>query len=229
MPSGNDDKEPRRGGNGSGAGPGSPGDGGFTVNDRRFWVTGEGEGEGEQDQTALAAGATRVPSYVEQLQAELAAARKEVAERDEKLREYIAAYKEQVVHGLEETKARLKRDADKELQLARGRLVTGLLEVLDNLQRSLGAAGDTRSLDALLEGLRLVESQFLARLGALGLERIPAVGQRFDPTVHDAVTLVPVTDPAQDGVVVSELQAGYRLGDRVLRAARVAVGKRREA
>ncbi|HEY3359391.1 MAG TPA: nucleotide exchange factor GrpE [Polyangia bacterium] len=219
MPS--DPKAPPGDGNGASR---RPDDGpGFTVHDRRFWVTGEGAEEGD---AAVARAAPRQPSYVEQLTQELEAARQDAAEKDQRLREYIAAYKEQVVHGLEETKERLKRDAEKELQLARGELVTGLLEVLDNLQRSAQAVRETRNLDALLDGLTLVEAQFLGKLGALGLERVPAAaGQPFDPARHEAVAVVPVTDPAQDMHVVNELQAGYVFGDRVLRPARVVVGK----
>ena len=209
------------GAGGNGAGRGGPG---FTVRDRRHWVQ---DGDEPAAGGAAIAGPAeeRQPTYVAQLEADLKAAREAAAEKDARLREYIAAYKEQVGRGLEEAKDRLRREADKELELARGRLLTDLLEVLDNLERSRQAATETHRLDALLEGLGLVEGQFRGALAALGLERIPTVGEAFDPTRHEAVAVVPVGDPAQDRRIIAEVQAGYRLGNRVLRAARVTVGQ----
>ena len=83
-------------GDGNGASPRSGNGPGFTVHDRRFWVTGEGA-----EDTSLAGTAPRQPTYVEQLTQELEAARKDAAQKDQQLREYIGAYKEQVVHGLD--------------------------------------------------------------------------------------------------------------------------------
>src|SRR2546427_1604624 len=99
---------------------------GFTVNDRRFWVEGDGHPTSES-------ATPQYPTYVEQLRAQL-------DEKDRQLQEYIAAYKEQIVRGLEETKQRLSRENERERERLRGRLVEDLLDVLDNLDRSLEAA-----------------------------------------------------------------------------------------
>jgi molecular chaperone GrpE (heat shock protein) len=147
------------------------------------------------------------------------------AEKDVKLRAIVAAYQDEVTKGLEETRARLARDAEKELGLARGEMALRFLEVRDNLTRSLAAAAGGARPDALLAGLQLVVAQFDAALGALGLERIEAAGAPFDPALHEAVTLVADRDPARAGTVVAEIQAGYRLAGRVVRPARVAVGR----
>jgi molecular chaperone GrpE len=203
--------------------PPGDGQGGFAVRDRRYWVTGEGDGDEEAPAVAVVA----PPTSVAQLESELAEARAAVEQRDRRLQEYLAAFQEQVAAGVEETKERLQRNAQKELQLARGDLVLGFLEVLDNLQRTIRAAAETRSVAPLLEGLRLVEGQLERQLAALGLERITALGQPFDPARHDAATVMPVDDPAADQTVVAELQAGYTFAGRVLRPARVAVGKLR--
>jgi molecular chaperone GrpE len=66
------------------------------------------------------------------------------------------------------------------------------------------------------------------KLQELGLARLAAAGQSFDPTRHEAVAVQTVSDPAQDGVVVAELRPGFALGERVLRAAQVRVGKLRQ-
>lgn len=194
---------------------------GFTVKDRRFWA-GNGEaanagGDGGSQPPPGEEPTPQYPSYVEQLRAEL-------AEKDRQLREYIAAYKEQIVKGIDETKARLEREQTREIERLRGRLVVDLLEVLDNLDRSLGAVPPQRH-DAFVDGVRLVRDQFLGKLAALGLEPLEALGQRFDPNQHEAIGLVPVTEPEQDGVVMNVVRAGYRFGDKVLRPAVVQVGK----
>ena len=59
-----------------------------------------------------------------------------------------------------------------------------------------------------------------------GLERIDAVGERFDPSLHEAVNIAPVTDPARHGLVLAQAEPGYRFGERLLRPAKVVVGKR---
>jgi len=63
------------------------------------------------------------------------------------------------------------------------------------------------------------------RISALGAERITVTGQRFDPHLAEAVDAVTVADPEQDGRVVQEVRAGYRIGERILRPARVRVGR----
>jgi molecular chaperone GrpE len=66
---------------------------------------------------------------------------------------------------------------------------------------------------------------FLKRLADLGVEPVPAVGEPFDPEVHEAVDEVAVDDPTLDGRVVAELQRGFRFGDRLVRPAIVRVGR----
>lgn len=175
---------------------------GFVVHDKRFWVDDE-----ERD------AAPEVP-------AEPAPPPPAPAIDAEALRSALA--------DLEETKYRVRRDAEKQLDVQRGRILEALLPVLDNLDRSIDAGAKTGNVEALLEGVKLVQGQFLAALAGFGLERKSALGTRFDPRQHDAVALVPVTDPAQDGAVVHEIEPGYVVGDRVIRAARVVVGRSAE-
>src|SRR5215475_4616477 len=126
---------------------------------------------------------------------------------------------------LEEAKRRVRRDADKQIELMRAQVLESLLPVLDNLERSMAAAADGGSVAGLLGGVRLVHSQFLAALAPFGLSRKSAVGERFDPRIHDAVAVVPVADAREDGVVVSELEPAYVVGERVVRPAKVQVGR----
>lgn len=134
---------------------------------------------------------------------------------------------------LEDAKLRVQRSAEDEAHRLRIRVLEQLIPVLANLDRSIAAAEQPPGTadQALLEGLRHVHNQFLSVLAGFGLERLSAIGARFDPHRHDAVALVPVDDPADDGIVIDELQPGYVFGDVVVSPARVQVGRaaRREA
>ena len=103
-------------------------------------------------------------------------------------------------------------------------LIVSLLPVLDNLDRALSVPEDGSAKD-ILAGVKMVSRQFLSVLDELGVSAIPAKGERFDPALHEAIGAVPVEDAEEDGAVVDEQLRGYRTKDRVLRPARVLVGK----
>jgi molecular chaperone GrpE (heat shock protein) len=123
---------------------------------------------------------------------------------------------------LEAAKGRVERDAAKVVADTRHQLITELLPVLDNLDRTL-AAGPPG--DPMVQGVTQVKSQLESVLRGYGLERFDAAGQRFDPRLHDAVTMTEVAEPERNGLVVTQFEAGYRAGAKVLRPAKVAVGK----
>jgi molecular chaperone GrpE len=104
------------------------------------------------------------------------------------------------------------------------RLASELLPALDDFERALAHAEAEES-DAehhLTKGIRLVQDQLLAALRRTGIETFSPQGERFDPHLHEAVATTPV-EGAESGTVVEVYQAGYRLGDDVLRAAKVVV------
>jgi molecular chaperone GrpE len=107
-------------------------------------------------------------------------------------------------------------------QRANERLLHELLPVLDDLERALEAAAEHEEAK-LEEGVKLVHRSFLALLERHGLSEIEANGA-FDPHVHEALLAQPAED-AEEGSVLQVLQKGYRLGDRVLRPARVIVAE----
>ena len=129
------------------------------------------------------------------------------------------------LRSLEATEARLERNARREAEETRGKLVGELLPVLDNLDRTIRAAQAGRSDPAMLEGVRMVRQQLDGVLRGYGVERIESLGQRFDPAVHEAVGMIAVDDPQRDGIVVHQAEPGYRFGSRLLRPAKVSVGK----
>jgi molecular chaperone GrpE len=115
----------------------------------------------------------------------------------------------------EAARRRVERDAARTAEETRLGLVLRLLPVMDNLDRSV-AHGD---------GTQLIRDQLAEVLRGYGLERFDAVGERFDPRRHEAMDLERVEDPALDGIVTEQWEAGYRVGDRVIRPARVRVGR----
>jgi molecular chaperone GrpE (heat shock protein) len=134
----------------------------------------------------------------------------------------------QALADLEGAKARVERDAERAREEAKASVVLGMLPILDNLDRSIAAA-DSSPDRALLEGIQLVRSQFEDALARYGLERIETAGAPFDPSVHEAVGMVEVVDPTEDGTVIDEWQRGYRFGGRVVRAPKVRVGRLAQA
>ncbi|MEW6544799.1 MAG: nucleotide exchange factor GrpE [Nitrospirota bacterium] len=97
-----------------------------------------------------------------------------------------------------------------------------LLPIVDNLERAIRSAADSPAGNGLIQGVELTLKQFQETLAKFGIKPIASVGQPFDPACHQAVTRVE-SATAADNTVVEEFQKGYRLHDRVLRAAMVSV------
>jgi len=104
-------------------------------------------------------------------------------------------------------------------------LMTELLPILDNFERALQAAEATRELESLIEGVRMTERQIKAMLSRYDIHPIVAIGSPFDPNLHEAIQRVETVDH-EDGIVIDEVERGYRIGERVLRPSRVIVAKR---
>jgi molecular chaperone GrpE len=103
------------------------------------------------------------------------------------------------------------------------KLVKELLPAVDNLDRALQALSvNGESSDEVVSGIKLVHAEVIAALGRAGVELYSPEGERFDPTHHEAVAQLPV-EGAEPGTVVEVYQQGCRLGDSVIRPARVVV------
>jgi len=127
------------------------------------------------------------------------------------------------LRNLEATQARVQQNAERVYDEKRRELVSELLPVLDNLERTLAAARISSD-SALVDGLQMVLAGLEAVLVRYGVERVDAAGQRFDPAIHEAVAAVSVLDPDLVGRVVHQASPGYRFAGKVLRAAKVNVG-----
>jgi molecular chaperone GrpE len=180
------------------------------VVDRRWWARGD-------DATSTDAPRSDKPTFVQELEQQL-------AEKDKQLQETLTQYR-QAASEFEESRLRLRREISKDIERARRDVISELLEVLDNLDRALDATGPQATAESVLQGVEMVRRQFLTKLESLGVTRVDATGQAFDPSLHEAITTVPASDPAQDGRIVGIVRHGYRIGDEVLRPASVAVAQ----
>ena len=140
-----------------------------------------------------------------------------VAERDRYLDQL-----QRVTADFDNFRKRAARDYESLASRAAERLVTALLPVLDDLGRALEAAEEHEEAK-LEEGVRLVHRQLADTLRREGLEEVPTDGM-FDPHVHEALLAQPA-EGRESGEILDVVQKGYRLGDRVLRPARVVVAQ----
>jgi len=186
----------------------------FRVEDKRHWarkVAAEAE-QGDSPETI-----STVPTVVDEyrLRAESA---------EQKLLEYISAFK-QVQTEHERFRERLGKDVERRAAVLFGGLVADLLDCLDDLDLALSHAAELPAAAPLATGVALARDRFLASLERQGVQRFCLDGEDFDPNVAEAVRVDPLGDPERSGKVTETLRPGYRLGDTLLRAARVAVGR----
>jgi len=208
-------EEARAGEGAADAGAAAPG---IRVTDRRRVVLDESEEGVRVEETTDAPGLK--PKYVEELEARTRAAEgvaKDVQARFEQVRTELK-------RETDEIRQRLTRTADERAAREKAAFVGALLPVMENLRRAMEAAEGGGSLDTLLEGLRGTLSGFESALASGGIEAITAVGEQFDPELHEAVDVAEV-EPERDGLVTAEYSRGYRMGGQLLRPARVQVGR----
>lgn len=126
---------------------------------------------------------------------------------------------------MQNLRRRTQEQIEHSRKMATEGLVARLLPVLDNFERSLEALSAGASPEAILEGVRSIESQLRAALETVQVKKIDTVGQPFDPTYHDAIATVEDSE-AQDDTVVEQLEAGYTMAGQVIRPAKVRVAKK---
>lgn len=179
----------------------------------------------ETGQTSNQAGAetetpSLKPSYVEELETRTKAAERQVQE----VQARFDQLRQQLQRETDETRARLNRSADERAEAGKARFIESLLPVLDDLDRAVEAAEKEGSNDAIVQGVRSTAVRFQSALASAGVEPIVSVGEPFDPELHEAVDTA-AADPEMDGIVLEEYSRGFKIGDRLLRPARVKVGR----
>ena len=133
----------------------------------------------------------------------------------------------------ENYRKRIERERGEAHSRVVAEVASKLLPVLDNLSRALETeqsveAGESKEFRHFLHGVELISKQLNEVLEAFGIQPIAAVGERFDPHIHEAV-VTEASDEYEPDTVISEMQRGYRIGDRLLRPAMVKVAARTDA
>lgn len=127
---------------------------------------------------------------------------------------------------MENLKKRHERDLQHQIKFGNEKVLKGLVEVVDNLERTVLAIAndeDTK-IKNLYTGIEMVKNQFLEVLKTNGLETVEALGKEFDPNFHEALAQMPA-EGKKENEVIQVYQQGYILNGRLLRAAKVVVAK----
>ena len=188
-------------------GAGTPGDDDVQVkvsDRRRFTATGEPIYGGEERAPANRSLRLRPPGTQGR-------GHRPAAGRIDELTRTLAA----LINEGKRARQRMEREKERVLEAEPARLARVILEAADELERVLAASGATAG--ALSKGWLFTLASLQKKVSDLGAQRFNALGETFNPHLHEAVDVVPVEDAGQDERVVLEVRAGYRIGDRVLR------------
>lgn len=120
---------------------------------------------------------------------------------------------------------RVRHEQAQDRQRGIENFVTQLLPIVDNFERAMQAAENAHSFDSMADGVHLILRSISELLARNEIEPIPALGEQFDPSLHDALQSV-ATDEAPDHTIVTEIERGYRMGSRVIRPSKVVVAVR---
>ncbi len=124
-----------------------------------------------------------------------------------------------------------KRMAKEKLELiltASKDVVKDLLTVLDDFERAKKALEKSEDVNAVKDGLNLIHTKLISTLSSKGLKAMESIGADFDVNHHEAITEIPASTPEQEGKVIDEAEKGYFLNDKIIRFAKVIVGKKAE-
>ena len=146
----------------------------------------------------------------------------------EKLQSQLQEMKDKYLRNVAEFDNFRKRTAREKVELiqtAGKEVITSLLEVLDDIERAEKQFSPDQDIEALRQGILLVFNKLRNTLQAKGLKPMDSVGEPFDPDTHEAITEIPAPSENMKGKVVDVLEKGYYLNDKIIRFAKVVVGK----
>ncbi len=154
----------------------------------------------------------------------------EVAEEStiEKLKEEIQEQKDKYLRLFADFDNYKRRNARERIELTQtaGReIISSLLDVLDDSERSEKVLDTAADIAVVKDGVKLVFQKLRSVLEQKGLKPMESIGKDFDADLHEAITEIPAPTKEQEGKVLDEVQKGYLLGDKIIRYAKVVVGK----
>ncbi len=153
-----------------------------------------------------------------------------VANEDEmeKLRAEIGSLKDKYLRQAAEFdnyRKRTDKERKEQAKIAGRDVIVSLLEVMDDCERAEKQIANNQELNATKEGLQLVFQKLRNTLHAKGLRVMESSGQEFNPDLHEAITEIPAPSEELKGKVLDEIEKGYYLNDKIIRFAKVVVGK----
>ncbi|OQY35168.1 MAG: nucleotide exchange factor GrpE [Spirochaetaceae bacterium 4572_59] len=156
-------------------------------------------------------------SEADEMAAEVASLKKENSElKDQYLRKHA---------DFENYRKRMAREKADSVKYGNQELIRDLVEIIDNFDRAIKSAADSQDFDSFREGISMIEQQFTGMLQSKwGLEKMDCKGAEYDPNSHEAL-MMEESEDLEVSTVLEDFQAGYRLHERVLRPAKVKVGK----
>ena len=170
----------------------------------------------EEDQTA------KVEPEVAEVE-DIKVLKQSLAEEKKKAEDYLANWQRAQADFIN-YKRRSEQEKEEVSKFANSLLMLNLLPILDDLERALASIPPKLAKLSWVDGIRLIERKLWASLEAQGLSQIKAQGEPFDPKLHEAA----MHSKGKEGIVIEELQKGYKLHDRVIRPAMVVVGNGEE-
>lgn len=156
-------------------------------------------------------------SEVDQLKLQLAEAEAKIAELQDRYLRQAAEFDNYRKRTMKEKADLIKSAAEK--------VIVAELPIVDDMDRALENMEKGMDADACIEGFKLIAQKFKNTLIQQGLEKIETDGQDFDTDFHEAIALIPAPTEELKGKILDCVQAGYKLGDKVIRHAKVAVGQ----
>ncbi len=182
--------------------------------------SGEERPPSKQPPATAESGAEQAEQPAAQQAAEVVSEADAVAAERDKLKEQVL----RIAADFDNFRKRTRRDLDESRLKGNEDAIREFLPVFDNLARAIGAYETAKNAESIVEGVRMVLKMFDDVSERIGLQRLPAIGQRFDPAVHDAIQQVE-TDQYPPGTVVTEVNPGYRFRQRLLRPSIVIVAR----
>ena len=172
------------------------------------------------DATTASTGEAADATAVDELSVELAeaAAERLAGELEEQKDRYLRLAAE-----FDNFRKRMMRERSEISARAKAEVIAAILEGLDDLDRVSQLDPEQATSKDVIDGVELVERKLFRELEMAGLQRLGAEGERFDPNHHEAVAATPAPDQEQENLIAEVLQVGYRMGDILLRPARVQV------
>lgn len=136
----------------------------------------------------------------------------------------IFAKLQRVVADFDNYQKRAPKQIADSVRYEKEKIIKSFLPILDNFEHTLTGAESVQNIEILLEGIRIVYDQTCAVLKSFDVEKIDALGEKFNPSLHEAMMRKQDAD-YEDNIIIEEFQKGYKLGDRVIRPSRVIVNK----